>query len=308
MFGKVTEWEKTMHPKVDKRYAVIDIGTNSVRLMLAAFDGTVHPQKKEVITTRIGEELDLTGCLGEGGMKRTLQALRVFLASSKSAESVMAFATSAVRDAKNKTEFLRRCEEDLGLRIDVVEGEREAVLGFRGAVGQKEGRLIDIGGGSTELVYGKDGIIHAAYSVPAGCVRAVSRYPHEADFPAVRQWLNTLAKVPFEILSKVDTPVFAVGGTATTLCALSKGLTTYDAAAIEGSILSRQAIMDLDKELGSQTIAQRRRHPLLEMRADIIRYGAALLLECMAGFQTGSVIISDADNLEGYLLENAPSG
>lgn len=294
-----------MHPKEDKRYAVIDIGTNSVRLMLASFDGAVKPHKKKVITTRIGEALHETGELSENGMQRTLQALREFLKDSVEANTVMAFATSAVRDAVNKAEFLRRCKDELGLIVDVVEGEREAVLGFVGAVGQNEGRLIDIGGGSTELIYGKNGIVEAAFSIPVGCVRALSRYPQETDFPAVREWLKSLSKEPFETLLKIDAPAYAVGGTATTLCALSKGMTAYDAAAIQGSILTVQAIEAVDCELGRQTVNERREHPLLKERGDIIRYGAALLLQCMAGFNVNSVIVSDTDNLEGYLLQNA---
>ena len=299
-------------------YGVMDIGTNSVRLMLAeGSDAAVQPLSKRVTTTRIGEQLHSTGLLSEAGMERTLAALCDMLSEAKAAgaQQIWAFATSAVRDAKNREEFLRRCDE-AGIFVQVVSGEEEARLGFLGALGHHAGpaRLIDIGGGSTELVEGADGASRWGFSIPVGCVRAKERYPETDDgLRHTRQWLReSFVRMDGSIqrahkaiarMKKLGGPVYAVGGTATTLASLAAGVTqSYEPRIITGRSLTAGEVQRVSDDMGRLTVEERRRIPVLGRRGDLIRFGAAILLECMDELNVSSVITSDADNLEGFLL------
>ena len=294
-------------------YGVMDIGTNSVRLMLAeASADAVQPVSKRVTTTRIGEQLHRTGLLCQAGMERTEQALSDMLheAQAAGAGQIWAFATSAVRDAGNREEFLTRCEA-MGLPVQVVSGEQEAMLGFLGALGHHRGpgRLIDIGGGSTEIVEGQDGACRWGFSVPVGCVRAKERYAEtEEGLRHTRRWLRD-CPVPadggeqkahrvFAKMKKIPGPVYAVGGTATTLASLAAGVTqSYEPRIITGRSLTAGEVQRVSEDMGRLTMEERRRIPVLGRRADLIRYGAAILLECMDELGVASVITSDADNL-----------
>lgn len=307
-----------------KRYAVIDIGSNSTRLMLAEYDKRIIVHEKRLVTTRIGEQIALTGKLSEEGMRLTLDALRQYkaVAASFEAHELLAFATSAVRESSNKYEFLDLCAQ-IGINVNVIDGQTEAHIGFFGAVGMQTGKLIDIGGGSTELVYGKDGNIALLGSVPMGCVRARGLFEdtHEGLKALCKAFLGTQTeftetlhahvhkekKGAAHLLSRMKRqpgPLYAVGGTATSLCAMAAGLTRhYDARLVHGRQTTCGEITQLMRTLGALSVDQRiHAYPLLGRRAEIIRYGGALLLCSMHELDAPSIIVSDADNLEGYLL------
>ncbi len=318
---------------MDLCYAVIDVGTNTSRLMLADDNG--RPFEKRVIPTRIGDELQATKRLSEAGMRRTIEALDNFkaIADHAKAKATYAFATSAVRDADNRAEFLQRCQEELGIVLDVVSGEEEAQLAFRGAVPSgTPARIVDIGGGSTELSAGKDGQIRLVGSVPFGAVRAAARYTDgsEGHIQARRDFRATdcavwergkngeaqfsvgTAKTLLQQLKRCDGPLYGVGGTITSIAALAVGLRDhYDAKRVHGYALTHAAARKVLQELGALGRANRERIPVLKGRADIICFGGAILLECMDAAGATDLIVSDSDNMEGYLLgklaESAPA-
>ena len=302
---------------MDQLYAVMDIGTNSVRLMLARCSGRVEVEDKRICTTRIGEALHSTGELSEGGMERSLSALAGFLETAREAGATQffAFATSAVRDAKNRQEFLDRCREKLGLEVDVISGREEAGLGFAGIGVRGQAKLIDIGGGSTEISCGAGGRVSFSFSVPVGCVRALERYPETEDgLLHARKWLHDMpmsfegeavkAGKLMQKLRKAEGPAYAIGGTATAIASLAAGLTQrYDARIVTGRALTLGEVRRINAEMGRIPVENRKKIPLLGKRAEVIRFGAALLEECMVCLDAPSVITSDADNLEGYLLQ-----
>lgn len=299
-------------------YAISDIGTNSVRLLLAEYDGQIHAREKLVTTTRIGAGLAQSGLLGRRGMEDTIDVLQQYQEKAQRwGAPLYAFATSAVRDAGNKEEFLQLCRRRLGLQVQVISGEQEACWGFLGAAGGGSARLIDIGGGSTELIQGENGRILRAMSAPIGCVRAMDWFSEsEEDLCRLRQRLRDCSlncevsggmpeKGSFAALAERmgQAEVLAVGGTATSLCAYSLGMReTYDGAAVQDVLLCKDQLEETLRELKTIPRERRRQIPLLGRRGDLIVYGGALLLECMELLKTDRVRISDRDNLEGCLL------
>ncbi|MGI6150929.1 MAG: hypothetical protein ACOYIR_03135 [Christensenellales bacterium] len=292
------------------KYAVADIGTNSVRLMLA--DETLRPVEKRLITTRIGEKLAQTGELSEAGMARTLNALCLYAeAAADFGAPLWAFATSAVRDAANREEFLRRALA-VGIPIEVVSGEREAELAFLGVGSTERATLIDVGGGSTEVAQGEGGRLHAAFSAPVGCVRALERFGDRDDAQAraaLAAWL--LAERVWgggmtmgEALSSLKPAgrVYAVSGTATSIASLFVGATeAYSASAVQDIVVTETDLRAVLNRLGRMTVEQRCAIPVLGERGDLIVHGGVLLLTCMEALEATEITISDADNLEGYL-------
>lgn len=293
-------------------YAIADIGTNSVRLMLA--DATRTPVKKYLTTTRIGEALHQTGLLSSAGMERTLEALKGYKAlADEHAVPMWTFATSAVRDAKNKAEFLAMAEA-AGIIIDVVDGETEGMLGYLGVGAPGRMALIDIGGGSSEIACGENGQLLTSFSAPVGCVRALDRFrgdTSQAALSELKDWLKNaqvtekgLRRTMTEAakaLGKVDS-VYAVSGTATSLASLFVGATdSYQPEKIQGIAVEKQTIEELTAKLAATPVAELCAIPVLGKRGDLIAYGGALLLACMELLGAERIVISDSDNLEGYL-------
>ena len=213
------------------------------------------------------------------------------------AAPVWAFATSAVRDAGNRECFLEMVKQRTGLTIQVLSGEQEALIGAAGALQGQDGGLIDIGGGSTELVVCRDGQVQFARSLNIGCVRARGLFA-EQDAEAenwARRAFSECALPPAE-------RTIAIGGAPTTLAAVALGLKTYDPAAVEGYLLRRAQLDALWDCLAPLTPAERAQaYCMEERRAEVILYGIAILRAFMDSFQIGQVTVSEADNLEGFL-------
>lgn len=311
------------------RYGVIDIGTNSTRLMLAETDQTqkIRVKDKKLITTRIGEGInDQNLTITPEAMQRTIRALANFLAACEQEEvdRVYAYATSAVRSATNQAEFLEACRAQIGLSIDVVSGEMEALINFLGVLGPAgTGRVIDIGGGSTECITGQNGTIMLSGSMDMGAVRAAKMLPDTEEGYALvgkllyespmvmderkknGQTIHTEGKKVKAFLHrfrKIQTPVYAVGGTATTIAALASGLhRSYDARVVQGRSLTRDEIERVFHDIGSLSLEQRKAIPILYGREDIICFGAALLYFLFDELDITNVICSEHDNLDGYL-------
>ncbi len=279
------------------KIAVIDIGSNSVRLMMWADGKTLY---KRLNTARLGEGIAQTSCLREEAIMRTAQSVAEYFAQAKEegAQSVYAFATAAVRSAKNGSAFCVRVKRLCGLNVDVVSGEEEAELAVAGALLGGDGCVIDVGGASTEVCVRKNGATAYSQSFPIGAVRLFDACGEDKAslLCSIEEKLRPLAGQTAEL------PAYAVGGTATTLAAVTLGLTQYDPKRIQGFELTSQEIARCADRLLKCGREERKNLAGMDpCRADIIAGGALLLSETVKRLHLEKIAVSDRDNLEGYL-------
>ncbi len=278
--------------------AVIDIGSNSVRLMLWA-DGKVL--YKQLSTTRLGEGTAFSLCLKEEAIERTAKAVSAFAERAKreGAENIFAYATEAVRSAENKEVFLARVRQLSGLEVEVLPGDTEAKLGLFGALGEcGDGGMIDVGGASTEVSFRKSGKLVFSVSIPLGAVRLYDLCHDSIGClqDSVSPHLEKLSAAPKGL------PVFGVGGTATTLAAVCLKLERYSSSAVQGCRIETAELDALTAHLLALSAEERKRLPGMDARrADIIGGGAFLLTSVLKILGADELIVSDSDNLEGYL-------
>lgn len=279
------------------KYGVIDIGSNSVRLIIWSDGKTLY---KTLNTTRLGEGIAKTGKLSDLAMERTALAVKEFYDYSieNGADQVVAFATAAVRSAENGKEFVDRVRRYTGIDVDVISGEEEAKIGLLGAVGSKDGGIIDIGGGSTEVTVQKDKKLIYTHSLNLGAVRLLDLCQRDrlALEKVIIERLKEYEKIPNGV------PMYGIGGTATSLGALSLELKEYDGDAVHGYRLTKmQLSKTVDKlfTLSPEEIVKESCLPL--KRAEIIAGGALLLLRLMEYIGIDEIICCETDNLEGYI-------
>lgn len=282
-----------------KKFAVIDIGSNSVRLMFVA-DGKVL--YKTLQTTRLGEGIAQTKRLKKEAIERTALAVSTFFdrANGEGAERVFAFATAAVRSAENRDEFIAKVQTLCGLCVEVVSGETEAELGILGALGKKDGSLIDIGGASTEIVVQKQGETTYKNSADIGVVRLKDKCGRDKALldVAFHEAIKGYGTIPF------CGEVYAIGGTATTLAAIYLGLDEYRSDKVTGTEISIKAMHALADKFAQMSVEDIAALPCMPTgRADLILGGTLWLLELMRRFGIEKIIVSDKDNLEGYAIK-----
>jgi exopolyphosphatase / guanosine-5'-triphosphate,3'-diphosphate pyrophosphatase len=305
-----------------RRLATIDLGTNTVRLLVAdvspgASWTVVH---QEQCVTRLGEGLSSTGALGTEPMTRTGHAVVEYVrrARSLAATRIRIVGTSAVREAANGRAFVERLERDAGEPVDVATGEDEARLTVRGVLGALERPrgtfvIFDIGGGSTEYTLVRDGAIVATVSLSLGVVPLAERFPfpERVETPRYREMAATIGtrlaeEVPAVIRTAHPDDLVGTAGTVTTLAALDLELTTYDAARVQGHRLSRAALARERARLGALTVGERAALPCLEPgRADLIVPGLAIVEETFDALGVDSLVVSDAGLREGMMAEAA---
>ncbi len=279
------------------KYAVIDIGSNSVRLMLWA-NGTLY---KKVCTTRLGEGLSRTASLSDASMERTALAVADFCEEGRrEGARILAFATAAVRFSSNGREFCARVKALCGIEVDVVSGEEEALLGLYGALGATaDGGIIDIGGASTEVCIRERGIVRTSLSLPVGAVRILDVCGQSAG--RIDAYVSDAVR-SLEGISVGGSNMYAIGGTASTLASMSLELKEYDAAALNGTRLPLDWVKAAAVRLLMTAPEERKKIPGMDVRrADVIAGAAVLLMQIMQSLRLREVIFSDADNLEGYL-------
>lgn len=270
------------------KQAVIDIGSNSVRLLLVRERRT----SKQIITTRLAEGSGDEFILQPTPMERTVNAVNEFVGIARNAgvDDLYVFATEAVRKAANKDEFLNMLHP-LKIKIDILTGEQEAKIGYHGA-GAEGKTLVDVGGASTEFY---DGV--TAQSFPIGAVKIYDRCGY--DMNAI---LSYIAEVFDPVELKAD-KLIAVGGTATTIACMEKNLTMYDTKEVNGTVLTRKSVTNWAKRILAMPLEDRYKIIGLDrMRAKIIGGGALLLSRIMKRCDADTIEISDKDNLEGYLM------
>jgi len=301
------------------RVAAIDCGTNSIRLLIADIDGNNFREVvRDMEIVRLGQGVDQTGQFHPDAIARTLAAVDKFAAeiAKRGVEKIRFCATSATRDATNRHLFVDGVRERLGIELEVISGDEEAALSFAGAIKDLDPSngpflVVDIGGGSTEFVFGT-ATVEAARSVNIGCVRMSER--HFASDPATPEQIEAArtdiqaaiaqaaAVVP---ITKAKTLV-AVAGTATTVAAAALELPEYDRYAIHLSRISAQQTHDAATMFATKTREQRislgYMHP---GRVDVIAAGSLVLSEIMKATGATEFVASESDILDGMAFSLA---
>ncbi|MGN6866763.1 MAG: Ppx/GppA phosphatase family protein [Solirubrobacteraceae bacterium] len=299
--------------------AVVDIGTNSTRLLLAEVRdgriGEILERRTEI--TRLGAGVDADGRLSDEAMQRVYSVLDEYgkLIERHGADKAVAVLTSAVRDAANGQEFAQAVRDRWGLEPHVLSGDEEARLTFLGATSERDPSdrtptlVIDIGGGSTEFVIGTGGEMEFHVSNQAGVVRQTER--HLKSDPPTSEQCDALARDARAILSdgvpekwrRAVGHAIAVAGTATSMASIAQGLVPYDPDKVEGYALSDSDCREIRDRLASLTLEQRREvrglHP---DRAPTIVAGTIILLETLALFGLHEFEVSEHDILRGAAL------
>lgn len=302
------------------RVAAVDIGTNSVRLLVADVDGT-SPRDAKVVAldrrmriTRLGQGVDRTRALAPEAIDRTATVLREYrdALAEHGVTRVRATATSAARDATNRDAFFTAAHDALGVLPELLSGEEEATLSFLGATADLEASapylVVDIGGGSTEFVLGTDAPV-GLMSLDMGCVRITEQYIH-SDPPAPEELSNAVAavrdlvaEVPRVIPGALDAvTLVGLAGTVTTIAAVEQGLPEYDPERLHHFRLTKDAAEDVFRTLATESAEQRAHNPGLEAgRVDVIVGGAAVLVGIFRVLGFDDMLVSESDILDGLV-------
>ena len=311
------------------RVAAIDCGTNSIRLLIAdVVTRDHHPALKDVVRemriVRLGQGVDATGWLAEAALERTFAAVDEYAAliTEHGADRVRFVATSATRDAGNRDVFVAGIRSRLGVVPEVVSGDEEAALSFRGALNAAPGLdpadrvlVVDVGGGSTECVLGTPREVLAARSVDVGCVRMTERHlgsnppTEEQQAQVLRDVDEAMDVVARTVPLEQTTRLVGVAGTVTTVTAMAMGLKRYDPDRINGTVLDVADVDRACRELTAMTRKQRARLGFMhEGRVDVIGAGALVwrrVVERVARATDGrvdTVTASEHDILDGIGL------
>ncbi len=294
--------------------AVVDCGTNTTRLLITGGREPAAARLSEI--TRLGRGVDATGRLDPSAVERTLECLREYRRAidDHNPTAVKVIATSAVRDASNRLEFLEPAERILGAAPEVLSGREEAETAFRGAVSDldpAEGPylVVDIGGGSTELSFGERHCTDAL-SLDIGSVRLTEKYiDHDPPLPEELSACLTVAELHLDDAVRA-VPALAgpcrlvgVAGTITTVAAVELGLAAYDRDRVHHFRLSKDAAEDVFRTLATEALADRVHNPGLHPgRADVIVAGVCILVRIMRYFDFDECLVSEADLLDGLAL------
>ena len=306
--------------------AAIDIGTNSVRLLVAEVDARdrgapLTTLDRRMRITRLGKGVHASRRLAPDAIDRTLTVLREYRAAfdALGVERVRATATSAARDAENRDEFFGPATEALGVTPELLSGEDEARLSFSGATHGLRAPtpylVVDIGGGSTELVYGSSAP-EALRSLDVGCVRVTEQWL-VSDPPEPEELSNAIVTVRDELADlarelpqlREAATVIGLAGTVTTVAAIEQGLAEYDRDRIHHFRLTHDAAEDVFRTLAIESIEERRHNPGLEPeRADVIVGGAVVLVAIFRTFGFEEILVSESDILDGLARSIVETG
>jgi exopolyphosphatase / guanosine-5'-triphosphate,3'-diphosphate pyrophosphatase len=296
------------------RVAVVDVGTNSVRLLVAEPGAPLNVIEQQLTITRLGAGVDANGRLDDTALARTLDCIAVYADrwAELGAEQVRITATSAIRDAADRERFFDAVRERTGVSAEVLTGEEEAQTTFRGAVASVDSKppyvVLDIGGGSTEFIRGRSKP-EATTSRQLGCVRLTERCL-ACDPPTCDeiQAANEVIDLELDAVERLVDPASArtligVAGTVTTLAALHLRLDEYDPQRIHGTRLEIDDVVALTAWLAGMPVAQRAAlGPVQAGREDVIIGGALILCRAMQRFGFTKIVASEADILHGLAL------
>ena len=297
---------------------IIDIGTNSCRLFLAqVFQGEEikieREISKDVEIVKLGEDVNKNGYLKKEAISRTVECLKRYKkkADSYGVKELVAFATSATRDSKNRDEFLNQVKE-IGIDIKCISGDREAQLNFLGnSIVFKERILVlDIGGGSTEFTLGEKGEIEFVKSINIGAVRGTERFFSTQNYTdesieECREWVkDMISEVKF--LKNKNFTLVGVAGTATTQISVQKQMGVYDSSKVHMSEIKLEELRE-NLKLFLECSVEKRKHivGLEEKRADVIIAGTVILITIMEELGINKMIVSESDNLNGAMISKS---
>jgi len=289
MFQKVNSIEL-------KKVNVIDLGSSSVRYMQVA-GGEIFQKKSRV--TRLAEGKK-DGYLCKESMLRTISAVKDFVQEARLfGGEIYIFATASVRNSLNGKEFALLLTDVVGINVDILSGEQEAEVGLLGALKGKDGGVIDIGGASSEIIVAKNGVISYEKSLPLGGVilKNLSQSSIEEARKIVKEQISFYGQVP-------PSNFYGIGGTVTCLVAVVLGLKEYNRNVVHGFKLTREQIFSAEDFLLTHTPDEVSRLTCVSLqRAEILPFGVQILKEIFNILQLEEIIVSESDNLEGYLLK-----
>ncbi len=298
------------------RCASIDIGTNTILMLIGEIGGTsnLRPISDFYEVPRIGKSVSLTGRLDQASMDRALVVLKKYasIAREQDVENIFASATSAVRDANNRDEFIRHVKNETGISVEIIDGITEGRLVFLGAMsGAKQDSVptlvVDIGGGSTELSYGAGTTPEQVLSINVGAVRLTERFfkhlpPLEIELEEAKALIEDAMKAyPF---SKIHPrQVIAVGGTATTLALIAQGKFKFDIGSVEHFKLTTLELADIQRKLKPMRPEEiLKLTEAAEGRADVLLAGTIILLKVLVASRAESFYSTDRGLRHGYLI------
>jgi exopolyphosphatase/guanosine-5'-triphosphate,3'-diphosphate pyrophosphatase len=319
--ASVAQLVEPIHPERDDRFAVLDQGTNSLRLLVVEprEDGGLTELARDMVITRLGQGVDETGRIAPEALERTLEVLATFCRRARAlhARRIRLAATAAVRDAANRDALAAAVLEHTGSPMEVISGEREAELSFLGATRGLEAEppflVLDIGGGSTEFVLGAERPT-AAISVQMGSVRLTERFvrhdpPTEDELRAIRAFIvERLAEVRRAIPVGETKTFVAVAGTSTTVQAIALGLAFYDPERIHRSVLRVEDAERVATRLAGMTTEERAALGVMAPgRADVIATGATILVTVLRELGFEQALVSETDILDGLGFDHLES-
>ena len=306
-------------------YAVIDIGTNTFRLLIADVSpgqgkDTISFREihSERIITRLGEGLSEDGLLQEEALKRGIDTLRQFskLIDEHNCEKVLAIATSALRNARNSAEFIANAKESAGIEIEIITGEEEAELTAAGMLIDIDGPgsclMVDIGGGSTELIFTGDNVTPAVRTLDLGVVYLAEKYmksdpPSGNDLEMLGKEISDKVETVREFFTSLITPetiLMGTAGTITTLAAALQQLEKYNHDRVHNFRMNITDLKGICSEMTKMTTAERSKFlPFEPSRLDIIVPGTLILLTLMSIFRFNEIVVSNYGLREGILAE-----
>jgi exopolyphosphatase/guanosine-5'-triphosphate,3'-diphosphate pyrophosphatase len=302
-----------------RRLAGIDIGTLTCRLLIADLtsDGPLNELCSNRRILRLGEGVDQTKRLSSAAMDRVIQCLREWrtIIDGYQVDAATAVATSAVRDATNRDEFLLRVKQETGFDIEVIAGDEEArrtLLGIRSGLpsGVTDMLALDIGGGSTEFILDRSGQKPIVRSIDIGVVRLCERLLHHdpptaEELQQARDWVSRETKAAVVDMEGYQSATFVgTAGTITALAAMAQKLPAYEPARIHNYQLALATVQELEQTLLSRKKADRIGLPGLEKnREEVIAAGAIIILTVMETLGMSSVLVSDLGLREGVLID-----
>lgn len=300
---------------IHMKKAAVDIGTNSTRLYIADVGERIKRIEKYTEITRLGKDVDREKRLKNAGIQKNIEVLLKYkeIAASYGIKDIIAIATSAVRDASNRDEFVKLIMEKTGIEIKIISGREEAELGFLGASSMLDGgsgTVCDIGGGSTELIFGRGRSVELAESVDIGAVRITERFlnPERVSELEIESAYSYIRKVISPVAERINKNgrfgLVGIGGTATTLAAIDQELQKYEIEKVHGYELGKKNIDAIFNNLKDMSLEEKRNIPGLQReRADIITAGTLILKTVMEEMGSSCIIISEFDNLDGAIMK-----
>lgn len=300
------------------KVAAIDVGTNSMRLLIADYeDGDFKNREKHINVTRLGLDVDRDGIIGEGAMQRNLDSLDEFgsLARQEGCEEIWAIGTSALRDSKNSDEFVKRAAEKSGIAVEIISGAAEADMGFIGVLQGLDSKdenilVVDIGGGSTEFIVGNKDGIKFIKSENIGALRMTEKFLRQDPVDTLEYGLmeNYISEELNDTIDKVCKlnikKVVGIGGTITSVAAMLQEMEPYDMEKIHGSVIRYSEISQLLGSLKNMRLSEKRMIKGLQpQRADIITAGVGILEIILRMICFDRMAVSEYDNLEGLIAK-----